>query len=74
MKHEAGVIPAKRRAAPPFTSPRRGEVGSRREPGEGITMIQTGFCPFPSPHPSPQRGEGVARGSRSLTSSTESRR
>src|SRR6266567_2078869 len=49
---------------PPFTSPRWGEVGGRRPPGEGVTTnsIPT-TAVFPSPHPSPLRGEGANRGS-----------
>ena len=52
---------------PPFTSPRWGEVGGRRPPGEGVTTnsIPT-TAVFPSPHPSPPRGEGEDRGSPSL--------
>ena len=45
---------------PLFTSPRWGEVGGRRPPGEGGT---TDSIPIkvvsPSPHPSPRRGEGA---------------
>jgi FO synthase len=49
---------------PPSTSPRWGEVGGRRPPGEGVTTnsIPT-TAVFPSPHPSPLRGEGADRGS-----------
>ncbi len=49
---------------PPFTSPRWGEVGGRRPPGEGVTTnsIPT-TARSPSPHPSPLRGEGANRGS-----------
>ena len=38
------------------TSPQGGEVGSRSDPGEGVRNDE-GSRP-PSPHPSPQRGEG----------------
>src|SRR5215813_5211280 len=41
------------------TSPRRGEVGSRSDPGEGGPVCRESLAP--SPHPSPQRGEGAGR-------------
>jgi FO synthase len=49
---------------PLFISPRWGEVGGRRPPGEGVTTnsIPT-TAVFPSPHASPLRGEGADRGS-----------
>ncbi len=60
---------------PPFTSPRwresllrtRSGVGGRRPLGEGVTTnsIPT-TAVFPSPHPSPPRGEREDRGSLSL--------
>jgi len=34
-----------------FTSPQRGEVGERSEPGEGVPAIER--VRTPSPHPSP---------------------
>ena len=44
-------------AAP--TSPQRGEVGSQSDPGEGVPDNEG--LRAPSPHPSPQRGEGAER-------------
>jgi DNA helicase II / ATP-dependent DNA helicase PcrA len=41
-----------------LTSPQRGEVGERSEPGEGVPAVQTS-AGTPSPQPSPQRGEGA---------------
>src|SRR5262245_65882653 len=41
------------------TSPQWGEVGSRRDPGEGARAY--GESPAPSPQPSPQWGEGARR-------------
>ena len=43
-------------AAESFTSPRRGEVASRSDAGEGARTPPDSFSP--SPQPSPQRGEG----------------
>jgi DNA helicase II / ATP-dependent DNA helicase PcrA len=45
-----------------LTSPQRGEVGSRSDPGEGVRAEQNLTAGAPSPQPSPPRGEG-ARGS-----------
>ena len=39
------------------TSPQRGEVGSRSDPGEGVPNDEG--LRSPSPHPSPPRGEGA---------------
>src|SRR5262249_44684661 len=41
------------------TSPRRGEVGSRSDPGEGELAHRK--SPAPSPQPSPHWGEGARR-------------
>jgi DNA helicase II / ATP-dependent DNA helicase PcrA len=49
-------------AAPSFTSPQRGEVGSRSDPGEGAPAVQNDIGSTPSPQPSPPRGEGARGG------------
>jgi len=49
-------------ASSALTSPRGGEVGEQREPGEGDRAAQDRTVSPPSPQPSPHRGEG-ARGS-----------
>ena len=53
------TVPA---ASTDLTSPQRGEVGSRSDPGEGARAVQDLTIGAPSPQPSPLRGEG-ARGS-----------
>jgi DNA helicase-2/ATP-dependent DNA helicase PcrA len=42
-----------------LTSPLRGEVGSRSDPGEGVRTVQDLPAGAPSPQPSPPWGEGV---------------
>jgi DNA helicase II / ATP-dependent DNA helicase PcrA len=45
-----------------LTSPQRGEVGSRSDPGEGVRAEQNLIAGAPSPQPSPPRGEGARDG------------
>src|SRR5262244_1264107 len=43
------------------TSPRRGEVGALRAPGEGENAREIRAIGAPSPQPSPRRGGGARR-------------
>jgi hopene-associated glycosyltransferase HpnB len=55
-----------------FTSPRRGEVGGRRPPGEGVTISDVDQSPDP-PHPLPlPSGERVEFAARAEANSAES--
>src|SRR5437764_176745 len=56
--HSVSRAQAKRLTEPlaPITSPRRGEVGSRRLPGEGVTTFaEASFPPHPIPLPCGER-------------------